>query len=131
MLDEFLMRAWDQLVGRVTGPMALRFVIQPTMAAILAVRAGLNDTKAGRPPYFWSVLTEPAQRSYQVHEGWKDISGVTLMAVAVDVLYQLMVFGWVYPLQTLLVAFTLAVVPYLLIRGAICRIARTRQRLRR
>ena len=35
-----------------------------------------------------------------------------------------MVFRWIYPFETLLVAFLLACVPYLLIRGPVNRIAR-------
>ena len=44
-----------------------------------------------------------------------------VVAVVLDVTYQVIVFGWVYPLQTLLVSVVLAIVPYVLIRGPVTR----------
>ena len=41
-----------------------------------------------------------------------------------DTVYQLWVFRWVYPGEVLVVAFVCAVVPYVLVRGPITRIAR-------
>ena len=39
------------------------------------------------------------------------------MAVLVDSVYEITVFRWIYPIQSLIVAATVAVPPYLLIRG--------------
>jgi hypothetical protein len=41
-----------------------------------------------------------------------------------DVIYQWIVARWIYPLEVVVVAILLAVVPYLLIRGPVNRIAR-------
>jgi hypothetical protein len=41
-----------------------------------------------------------------------------------DAVYQFKVFRWVYPGEALLVALILAFVPYLLLRGAVNRLAR-------
>jgi len=41
-----------------------------------------------------------------------------------DVIYQYLVYRWFYPGEALIVAFILAFVPYLLIRGPVDRIAR-------
>jgi hypothetical protein len=41
-----------------------------------------------------------------------------------DVIYQLIVLGWIYPLELLTVTVALAVVPYILIRGPVNRLAR-------
>jgi len=51
------------------------------------------------------------------------------VALAIDVIYQLVVLRWIYPGETLLVAFLLACVPYLLIRGPVNRIARMPRRV--
>jgi hypothetical protein len=32
--------------------MRFRFILQPVMVAILAIRHGLNDARTGRSPYF-------------------------------------------------------------------------------
>ena len=55
-MDEMLTRIGHNLVDRVTGPMKFRLVLQPTMAAIFAIRSGLADAKLGKTPYFWGLL---------------------------------------------------------------------------
>jgi hypothetical protein len=50
--------ALTNLIDRTTGPMHFRILLQPTMAIILAVIDGWKDAKQGRPPYFWSLVTE-------------------------------------------------------------------------
>ena len=87
--------------------------------------AGLRDAQAGKPPYFWAILTSPADRADLLREGWKAVGKVFVLAMVIDVVYQLIVFRWIYPLESLLVAFLLACVPYLLIRGPVNRIARS------
>ena len=41
-LDEIVARTFSTLTGRIDGPLALRLVIQPIVAAALAVRAGVR-----------------------------------------------------------------------------------------
>jgi hypothetical protein len=119
-----LSRFWDGLLSRVGGPMTFRLILQPTMATLLALRAGLKDAREGRPPYLWTVLTDPSQRGELLREGWKSIARVFFLAVIMDVIYQLIMQQWLYPLETLVVAILLAVVPYLVFRGPINRLAR-------
>jgi hypothetical protein len=123
-MDEMLMRVWENLVGRVNGPMHFRLLLQPTMAAIFAIRAGMKDAREGRPAYFWSILAEPSQARKMITEGWQDVAKVFMMAMIIDAVYQLFVLRWFYPLEALIVAIVLAIVPYLLIRGPVNRIAR-------
>jgi hypothetical protein len=127
-MKDMLMRVWMNLGDRVGGPMTFRIILQPTMAALLALLAGLKDARNGRPPYFWTLLTDAADRADLLREGWKAIARVFFLAVIMDVIYQWIVVRWIYPLETLIVAIVLAVVPYLLIRGPVNRIA---QRWRR
>ena len=123
MRDMFI-RALMNVTDRVGGPMTFRIILQPLMAALLAFRAGLKDAQHGRPPYFWTILTDPGQRADLVREGWKSVARVFVLAIVMDVIYQLIVFGWIYPLELILVAILLAVVPYLLIRGPVNRLVR-------
>jgi hypothetical protein len=46
------------------------------------------------------------------------------MAMIIDGIYQLIVQRWIYPVEILIVAFLLAVVPYVLIRGPVNRLVR-------
>ena len=127
MLEDILMRLWENLIGRVTGPMKFRFLLQPTMAIFFAVRSGLKDAREGNPPYFWAVFTDPAQRREMLRYGWKSVGKVFVLALVLDVAYQIFVLRWIYPVEALLVALGLAIVPYLLVRGPVNRIATARK----
>jgi hypothetical protein len=123
-VEDLLVRVWENLAGRVGGPMTLRLILQPTIAALMAFRGGMKDARDGRPAYFWTVLVDPLQRTELIREGWKAIAKVFCMAVIIDVIYQWIVQRWVYPGESLIVAILLAVVPYLLIRGPVNRVVR-------
>ena len=58
-----------------------------------------------------------------IQDGWKHMGRVFILAIIIDAVYQLIVFRWFYPAEALLVALILALVPYLLIRGPVNRIA--------
>jgi hypothetical protein len=125
-MDELLTRVWENLAGRVSGPMSFRLVLQPAVALILAVRAGLHDARTGRPVYGWAILTDPVHRRDLLREGWQAIAKVFVMAIVIDLVYQLVVLRWIYPFEAAVVAFLLACVPYLLIRGPVNRLMRSR-----
>ncbi|HEY9502124.1 MAG TPA: hypothetical protein VIR01_10905 [Pyrinomonadaceae bacterium] len=121
-MRDMLMRILMNVTDRVGGPMTFRIILQPMMAALLAILAGVKDARAGRPPYFWTILTDPSQRADLMREGWKSIARVFFLAIIMDVIYQVIVLRWVYPFEVFLVAILLAVVPYLLIRGPVNRL---------
>jgi hypothetical protein len=120
-------RVWSELIGRVDGPFAFRIILQPIVAAILAVRAGLRDAREGRPPHFLAILTDRTHRSGLLRDTWKEVRKVFIAAVIIDVIYELVVFRWIYPVQPFIVAIVLAVIPYLAIRGLVNRLARRHQ----
>jgi hypothetical protein len=123
-IQEILTRFWDQLIAQPSGPLAFRLILQPIMAAILAFRDGLKDARAGRPLYTWTILTDPAQRAGHLREGLKRVSRVIVFALVMDAIYQFLVLRWFYPVEALVTAFVVAVLPYLLVRGPAARIAR-------
>jgi len=123
-MDDIWMRFLEDLNDRVTGPMHFRLLLQPAMAAFFAIRSGLNDARTGKPPYFWSLLTDPSQRSDMLKDGWKSVGKVFLIALLLDVIYQVMVLTFVYPGEAIYTAFVLAILPYLILRGLVTRIAR-------
>jgi hypothetical protein len=129
-MEDLFTSVWNGLDARVTGPLAFRLILQPAVAAFLAIRAGIGDAHAGRPPYFWSLFTDAAHWRERVRAGWQDVSKVFIVAVAIDVIYQLIVRRWVYPGEALGVAFLLACLPYLVLRGPVERIASSGRRQR-
>lgn len=123
-MDEIWMRISANMIERVSGPMHFRVYLQPLMASIFAVLAGLKDARDGRPPYFWSLFSQPSQRTEMLKDGWKSVGKVFVLAVILDVVYQIVVQRFVYPGETIIVAFLLAIFPYLILRGLVTRIAR-------
>ena len=126
-MDHMWERVGSQLIARVTGPMKFRLVLQPCMAAFFAIRSGLADAKAGRPPYFWAMLSDSKERERLIKDGWKSVGRVFILAVVLDVVYQIIELRFVYPGEALIVAFVLAILPYLLLRGVVTRIAREKR----
>ena len=119
-----LQRAYEQLMGRFTGPFQFRLYGQPAMALFLAVRAGIADARLGRPPFLRTLVLSRGERRGLIRSGWGDIRRVFIFAIIIDVIYQATVFGTYYPLQSLITAAVLAIVPYILLRGLITRATR-------
>jgi hypothetical protein len=123
-MDQIWMRVGTQLLARVSGPMKFRLVLQPVMAGIFAIRSGLADAKAGKPPYFWALLWNPGKRVDMIKDGWKSVGKVFVLALILDIIYQIIVLRFVYPGEAVIVAFILAILPYLILRGSVTRLAR-------
>jgi hypothetical protein len=123
-IQEILARFWTNLIERPDGPLALRFVLQPIVATLLAVRDGVKDARDGRSPYFWTVLSSPAERGQRLREGLAATGKVMVIAIILDVAYQYIALKALYPGEVVVVAIVLAFLPYLLIRGPVARIAR-------
>lgn len=122
------MREWQRIVedlfARLDGPLHFRFIVQPLVATIFAVIDGVKDAKAGKPPYFWALLSTPERRGEMVKEGWKSVGKIFIVAMILDIVYQLKVHSTVYAGELLIVAFALAIAPYLVLRGPINRLVR-------
>lgn len=125
-MDDLLTRFVTDLAGRATGPFAMRFMLQPLMAMFYAYRDGSHDAHAGRPPYLWTMCTNPLERGTLLREGLKSMSRVIVFGLVIDVLYQVIVFGSIRPLELIVIVITLAFVPYLLVRGPVNRFVRSR-----
>lgn len=123
-MDDIWMRIVENLGDRLSGPMKFRMLLQPGMAILFAVIAGLRDARLGKPPYAWALFTNPAHRIEMLKDGWKSVGNVFVLAMIMDVVYQFIVARFVYPGEVIIVALLLAIVPYLLVRGLVTRIAR-------
>ena len=123
-LVDMIERGWENFLARPNGHLSLRFILQPTMAALLALRAGVEDAKQGRPGYLWSIVSDPERRLQLLHEGWRGARTPFLVAVALDCLYQIITVRFIYPLELLFTATLLALVPYALLRGPFNHLAR-------
>ncbi len=117
-------RIWYQLIERTDAPMRFRFILQPLMAAIAAILAGLKDARTGRSPYFWTMLGDPRERVERLAEGLNATARIIVLGLVMDAIYQIIVLKRFYPAEAVIVALLFAFVPYVIIRGPIARIAR-------
>jgi len=121
---EHLQRIWENLLVRPGGPLALRFLLQPAVSTVLAIRDGIKDARGARSPYFWTVLSNPAERRSRLGEGVKATGKVMILAVVLDAAYQIIKLGTFYPGEAIIIAIALGFFPYLILRGPVARIAR-------
>ena len=96
------------------------------MATFYAYRDGARDAQAGRPPYLRTMFTHPDQRRTLLRDGLASISRVIALGIVMDLLYQAIVLRGIRPLELIVIVLVLAVVPYLLIRGPVNRLLRSR-----
>jgi hypothetical protein len=122
-MDDLWTLIADNLHDRVSGPMKFRIVLQPIMATLLAIRSGWKDAKSGARPYFWSLLSTPGHRVEMIKDGWKSVGRLFFLAVGLDLIYQVIVQSSVRLRAAIFVAILLAILPYLLLRGIVTRIA--------
>jgi hypothetical protein len=115
---------WNDLVSRPAGPLAFRFILQPLMAAALAIRDGYKDAKSGRPPYLHTMVYDKTQRGRLALEGFHAVLRVMIFAAVMDVIYQLVELDGIHVLQTVFIVIVLAILPYLILRGPADRLMR-------
>lgn len=127
MIDPVFTHLWDQLLSRPAGPFKFRFVLQPAVAVFLAVRKGLKDSREDKPPFLSAFFSHPAQRMELMRDGWRSIGRLFVFAVVLDCIYQIVELHWIYPFEALVVATVLAIIPYVLVRGPVRRIASIRK----
>jgi len=120
---EELDRFWRSMVARPGGPMTFRFVLQPAMAGIAALRDGVSDARLGRSPYLSAIIRGIEGRGSRLWEGMISTAKILIVGVVMDIVYQLTFLGTFHPAEAALIAILLAFVPYALLRGPIKRVA--------
>jgi len=115
-------RLWHDLIERPTEPMKFRFVLQPTMAAITAIRDGLKDARTGRTPFLVAMFRYPEKRIERLDEGLNATARIILLGLVMDTVYQILVLKRFYPNEALIIALVLAFVPYVIVRELVVRI---------
>jgi hypothetical protein len=113
-MEEILVRAWDNLTGRIGGPMTFRFVVQPLVAIFLGVRDGLRLGKSGRALFSWREHHAPGSTRVLIQGIWRSIRILVLVALTLDFIYQILFEHWLYPGEAALVGIAITIAPYLL-----------------
>ncbi len=121
---EVQQRFWQDIFDRAHGPMTFRYYLQPAMAALAALPDSIKDARLGHKAFFWTALWDPSQPSGRLREGLVSTARVALLGISMDMIYQYRVLDHFYPVEALMMAVLLAVIPYFILRWLFERIAR-------
>lgn len=113
----------EDIPRRLTGPGGFRFIVQPAAAAILGIRSGLADARAGRPPYLYGLLFHRGMRYQLAQSGFEKIVNLLLLGILLDSIFQWLIYGVSHPGAALVVGPTLIVAPYAIVRALTNRFA--------
>src|SRR5204862_2221456 len=70
VLTNMIARGWENFLARPTGSLNLRFILQPTIASCLALRAGINAPgRAALPIYGRRSQTRVTVGGYSMADG--------------------------------------------------------------
>jgi len=119
-----LERLWRNIVARPGGPMTFRFVLQPAMAIVTALRDGVVDARSDRRPYLAAILFGGEPRQARLWEGVLSTARILILGLGMDVAYQLVFLDMFHPAESVVIAIALAFLPYALVRGPAARLAR-------
>ena len=112
-----------QLFGRFDGPLNLRLILQPCIAAIFGYLDGVKDARSGAPSYFCNVTQVPQpERQALIKHGWASVGKVFILACLFDCIFQYVSYKSVAILPAFTIASLLAILPYLFFRGLINRV---------
>ena len=125
-MGDSLDQLWQNLIGRTTGPMNPRLLLQPAVAIFFGIRAGLRDAREARKPYLSKFFFIPGSRERLLKETWDHVGKVFVIASILDGIYQYIVFHRVYITAVIIMAVTLALIPYVVCRGFVNRIVTRR-----
>jgi hypothetical protein len=121
-----LQRLWRNISARPGGPMTFRFVLQPAMATVAALRDGIEDARLDRTPYLSAILLGREGKGARLWEGVLSTGRILILGVVMDVAYQLAFLDSFSPGESAIIAILLAFLPYALLRGPLGRAARIR-----
>ncbi len=107
----------DYIIELLSGPGNLRFVLQPLIAILLAIRDGRNDAKSGTPAFLAEMVSGSGPRGATLKVSMKATLMPFSVAVILDSILQIIIFD-VWRLQwALVVGLFLVGIPYVVVRS--------------
>jgi hypothetical protein len=112
------------VIGRLHGPVTVRFYLQPALALLAAWKDGVRDARSGHKAFFWTALWDPSQERGRLREGLRATSHMALIGFVMEGIYQWRVFDQFYPGEAVMMVLLLAIIPYFVFRWVIEHVAR-------
>lgn len=122
-MDEMTLRVWHDLVARTSGPMWFRLILQPLVATVFGIRAGLANARATKTQSQGPPSPDRGKRRALFRQGLRDVGIMFVVGVGLDVVFQLIALRTVYPLEAVVVGFLLVAVPYQIVRTIVALLA--------
>jgi hypothetical protein len=107
----------QRLIAQLTGPMHVRFILQPALAIILGIRDGIHDAKEGKPAFLWDLLTNTAGCKGQLKSAVRRLLIPLIVAIVLEAIAQHLLFDQVRILRAVVLGVTIIGLPYSLARG--------------
>jgi len=114
---------FERFIARLTGPMHVRFIVQPAMAILLGIRDGIHDARERRRPFLWNLCTRPERRKEELKMALERLAIPLIIAVFLDAVVQYILFRNVRAWGAVVVGTTLMGFPYLIAREISNRVA--------
>ncbi len=115
-MNEIFKTVIERVIARVTGPMSLRFVLQPAMAILLGIRDGRLDSRAGAPPFGWALVFMKGRRA-ALKSALNALLVPIIVGSVMDAIAQYLIFHQVRPGFALVVGTLVMGLPYVAARG--------------
>jgi hypothetical protein len=113
----FSSRLLEDIPKRLTGPGRFRFLLQPAVAILLGVRAGITDARAGNSPFLFSLLFHSPHRSSLLKQAFSQLSVLIAMSILLDLIAQFLILRQVFPVPALVLGPVLIALPYSIARS--------------
>lgn len=125
---DFLLDVLNRVFARLTGPLNLRFILQPIMAIALGIRDGIRDAKSGTPPFVSAILADPKAHKAHIRKALRSLLVPLVVATVLDGISQYLLFGWIRVSGAVVMGATLMGLPYIVARALTNRIVSRRSR---
>ena len=125
-----LLPVFERFLARLTGPMHVRFIVQPIIAVILGIRAGIHDARQATPPFIWSLCTRPSGWKRQLKQAREHLVIPLVVAIVLDGIVQYLLFQRIRVLGAVVLGTILMGLPYSLARAFTNRIVSARHHWR-
>jgi hypothetical protein len=112
----------ERVIARMTGPLSMRFMLQPLVAILLGIRDGRLDAKAGNRPFVMEVIFHPVDRKKALQSALKSLLTPIVLGSVLDAVAQYLLFHQVRPFWAVVVGTLILGLPYSASRGLTNRI---------
>lgn len=122
------MELQDWIGQALTGPLHLRFVVQPVIALVLGVRDGVRDEREGAAPFVLELFARREGLGRRLRIALRQIALPLALAVVLDSVVQRSLRGAIDVSSALWVGALLIALPYTCARGLTNRAMHLRHR---